>query len=160
MVQSRNRSPSAQEIFAKSSNVCAGTHSSRLGETSADRSPLAYWRRLPLRDFEPSHIEDLRDRLLELFLDRGLAYAGDYEDPAIAVRAAVAIITSDDAPDELAEDIAMSRLLCCALRGDRACAWILAGALDRRGRTDVRCRRLSEGWRRLAQARCRGIETL
>jgi hypothetical protein len=54
----------------------------------------------------------------------------------------------------------MSRLLRCALRGDRACAWILAGALDRRSHTDLRCRGLSEGWRRLAKARCRSRETL
>ncbi len=121
----------------------------------AGRDPLAFWRHLPVRDLEPRHIESLRDRLADLFLSYGLAYAGDHEDPASAVSAAVAVITDEDGPDELAEDVAMSRLLCCAIRGDRACAWILAGVLDRRSRTDTRCLGLREGWRRLAKAPCR-----
>lgn len=120
---------------------------------STPSDPLLFWRRLSVRNIGPDHIENLRDRLAEFFLFRGLAYAGDYDDPARAVGAAVAVLTDEDGSDAIIEDVCMSRLLCCALQGDRACAWILAGVLDRRSRTDAHCRGLSEGWRRLAKAR-------
>jgi hypothetical protein len=143
-----------REPHANLSGIKGGAAQRRASALPDNPDPLTFWRRLPVRDFEPNHVESLRDCLAEFFLSHGLAYAGDHEDPASAVGAAIAVLTAEDSSDELAEDVVMSRLLCSALRGDRACAWILAGVLDRRSRTDACCHGMSEGWRRLAKAPC------
>ena len=108
--------------------------------------PLSWWRVRPVHSFSNVDVLIARQFLRKVAIaGEPFWYLGAAGNAAVAMRVAVRI-QSQQKPNLVTLDVAMTAVLCIALAGHEPAAVLLASALKRRSDIEPHCVALSDGW--------------